>query len=251
LNLPIVVGEEPGFGPLQDPKLPSLKTRCVLAGTNPSAAGFDADHSDPAIAQEWVKQPNRVASTSDTCHEQIWQPFFLLKDLSPGFIADNPMQITNHHGVRMWTVSGSKQVMCRTNVGDPIAHGFVDRFFQSRLACGDRDNFCPEEFHSRDVECLTSHIDLPHVNNAFKTKSRRNRRCRDTMLTRSGFCNDSSLAHPSGKQDLAHRVIDFVSARVQKVFPLEINSRPLELFGESLGIVERRWPPTERAQQVI
>ena len=71
------------------------------------------------------------------------------------------------------------------------------------------------------------------------------------MLARSSFCNDPGLAHPPGEQNLAHCVVDFVSARVQKVLPLEINSRPPEPFAESLGIVERRRPSTERAQQAI
>ena len=69
------------------------------------------------------------------------------------------------------------------------------------------------------------------------------------MLARAGLGNDALLAHPSGQQSLAQRVVDLVRAGVQQVFALEIDLCPAQLFRQPLAKVERRGPARVILQQ--
>src|ERR1700722_14547337 len=111
LNLSIVVRQQPGLCPLKYPQLPSLKPRRMLAGTNSPAAGFDANHSNSSVVQERIEKSNRIAAASDTCHQQIRQTFFLLKDLPSCFFSDDPVKIPNQHRIGMRAVRSAEKVM--------------------------------------------------------------------------------------------------------------------------------------------
>jgi len=50
------------------------------------------------------------------------------------------------------------------------------------------------------------------------------------MLARAGFRDDARLAHFFREQALANGVVDFVRARVEQIFALEIDARPAEFF---------------------
>ena len=73
---------------------------------------------------------------------------------------------------------------------------------------------------------MAFHIDFAHVHHAFKTKARRHSCRRNSMLAGTGFSDDPGFTHALGEQDLTDRIIDFVSAGVQKVFPFQIDPRP-------------------------
>ena len=52
------------------------------------------------------------------------------------------------------------------------------------------------------------------------------------------------------EKDLAKRIVDFVRAGVKQVFPLQVNFRAAEFFGESFGEIKRRGTAREIAQQL-
>ena len=54
------------------------------------------------------------------------------------------------------------------------------------------------------------------------------------MLSGAGFGDDARFAHASRQQNLAQRVIDFVRARVQKIFALEIDAPAAAALGQTL-----------------
>ena len=128
----------------------------------------------------------------------------------------------------MRTERGAEDVMCRADVRDPVAHRFVNRFFQRRLTGGDGDNFRAEETHPRDVQGLPFHIDDAHVDDAFAAEPRGDRRGRDTVLAGTRFRDDASLAHAPREQNLAERVVDLMRAGVQQIFTLKVNLRAAE-----------------------
>ena len=70
------------------------------------------------------------------------------------------------------------------------------------------------------------------------------------MLSGAGLRNHAALAHSLGQQDLAHRVVDFVRAGVQEVFPFEIDARAAQRVRQTLREVE--WGgPSAVALQVV
>src|SRR5256885_1310177 len=139
--------------------------------------------------------------------------------------------------------------MSSPNVCDPIAHRFVDRFLERRLADCDRDYFRAEKFHSRDVQRLTLHVHFAHVNNTFATETRGHGRGGNTMLARASFGDNPAFAHPLREENLAERVVDFVRASVQQIFAFEVNLWTAKPFREAFGQVKRRWTAGEIAKQ--
>src|SRR5262245_10591984 len=71
------------------------------------------------------------------------------------------------------------------------------------------------------------------------------------MLARASFGNNSCFTHPLGQKDLAHTIIDFVSARMEQVFPFEINLCASEFAGEAFGKVKRRWSSAKLFQIIV
>src|ERR1700704_5316906 len=122
-----------------------------------------------------MEETDGVAAAADTGHEHVRQTFLALENLASRFDADNALKIAHHHWVGMRTEHGAQYIMSRAHVCDPIAHRFVDRFLERGLPGGDRHDFRPEKFHARDVERLTFHVDLAHVNHAFAAETRRDR----------------------------------------------------------------------------
>ena len=113
----------------------------------------------------------------------------------------------------------------RADVGDPVAHRFVDRVLQRARAGIHAHHFRAEQSHAKNVEPLALHVLRAHVDHAFQAQPRRNRRRRDSVLARSGFRNDAALSHAHGQQALAETIVDFVRAGVQQVFALDVNAR--------------------------
>ena len=63
------------------------------------------------------------------------------------------------------------------------------------------------------------------------------------MLAGAGLGDDPGLAHAAGEQDLAHDVVDLVSAGVVELVALEVDLGAAEMVGQPLGEIERRGSP--------
>src|SRR5438874_9110372 len=81
-DLAFVVGEQESFRSLEHAEAPALETGCMFAAANAFAAGFDADHSNISILQEWMKQADRVAAAADAGNEQIRQVLLAFENLA-------------------------------------------------------------------------------------------------------------------------------------------------------------------------
>jgi hypothetical protein len=62
------------------------------------------------------------------------------------------------------------------------------------------------------------------------------------MLAGPGLGDDPCLAHAAGQQDLAERIVDLVAAGVIELVALEVDFRPAEIVGQSLGEIDRARP---------
>jgi hypothetical protein len=81
----------------------------------------------------------------------VGEAVFFFEDLAAGFVADDALEVADHDGVGMGAVSGAEDVVGGADVGDPVAHGFVDGFLQSFLAGVNGDDFGAEHAHAEDV----------------------------------------------------------------------------------------------------
>ena len=65
------------------------------------------------------------------------------------------------------------------------------------------------------------------------------------MLASAGFGDDAPLSHAFRQKALAERIVDLVCASVEKVFTLQVDLRPAELFGKPFCEVEWRGSASE------
>ena len=168
------------------------------------------------------------------------QALFGGEDLLAGFAADNGLKIANHRRIRMRAENGAEKIVRSANVGDPIAHGFVDGVFQGFAAGLDADDFGAKHAHAGDVEGLASHVFGAHIDGALQAEMRGDSCRGDAVLACAGFRDDARFAHSYSEEALADGVIDFVRAGVQEIFALQINARPAELRSETSGELQRR-----------
>ena len=124
------------------------------------------------------------------------------------------------------------------NGGDPVAHGFVDGFFECGLASGDGDDFCAHEPHASYVERLAFHVDCAHVNGAVHAEACADRGGGDAVLTCSCLSNDALFAEPLCEEDLPDGVVDFMSSGVEEVFAFEVDFSASKFFGPAFCEVE-------------
>ena len=68
-----------------------------------------------------------------------------------------------------------------------------------------------------------------HVDDAGQIEQGADRGRRHAVLAGAGLGDDAFLAHATGQQDLAHRVVDLVRARMVELVPLEVDLRAAEM----------------------
>ena len=140
---------------------------------------------------------------------------------------------------------GADDVKGVFNVGDPVAHGFVERVFQGLGTGFDRHHPRTQQFHAIDILQLTLDVLAAHVHHALHAETRADGGGGHAVLPGAGFGDDAALAHALGQQSLADHVVDLVRAGVVQVFALEIDLRPAGLFGPALGMINRAWAADE------
>jgi len=134
-NLPVCGLEDVGVGALQDARartgesLGSGETRSVFAKAVAAAASFDADHFYFGILQKFVEQADSIRAATNAGHEVGGQALFRGNDLRAGFAADAGMKIADHRWIRMCAEDGAEKIVRGADVGNPVAHGFVDGVF--------------------------------------------------------------------------------------------------------------------------
>ena len=145
------------------------------------------------------------------------------RHLLEAFVANDTLEIANHHGVGVRSGHGTDDVERVVDVGHPIAHGFVQRVFQGFAARCHGHHGGAQQLHAVHIGALTLHIFCAHVHHAFETITRTDGGCGHTVLTCACFGNDARFAHALGQHGLPNGVVDFVRAGVVQVFALQID----------------------------
>ncbi len=211
--------------PCRTPALPPANRRRVAAARDALAAGLDADEPDVAIVDERVEDAHRVAAAADARHHGIGQASGQLEDLRPRLAADDRLELAHHQRIRMRPQHRTEEVVRVADVGDPVAHRFVDGVLQRAAAGVDPQHLGAEQPHPEDVQRLPLHVLGAHVDVALEAEQRARRRRRHAVLAGAGLGDDPPLAHPHRQQRLAERVVDLVRAGVGQVFALQEDAR--------------------------
>ena len=74
---------------VKDTRATLHERRRMMARPEATPPSLDTNQSYAPIADEGMKQPNRIRSATDACHEQIRQPTLCAQDLVPSLSADD------------------------------------------------------------------------------------------------------------------------------------------------------------------
>ena len=158
------------------------------------------------------------------------------------------LQTGHHIGIRMGTHRGTDYIMCVLGVATPVANGFVGSVFQGLVSRHYRHYRSTEHFHFLNVQVLTFHICRSHVHRTGNVSQGTHRGGGNTVLSGSGFCHDTCLAHTLREQHLTERIVNLMCACMVKVFAFQIN-RTAVFFAQTIGKVQRRRPSGIVAQK--
>ena len=196
--------------------------RCFVR-INAFTSCFSRNDFHPFIVQIVIIGSHRVAAAAHTGNQIVGIiATALFLQLQLYFFADNRLEEANHVGVGVRSYRGANDIK-RVGVGTPVTNGFVGGILQCHVATGYRFNRCTQHPHFLNIEVLPFYICFPHKHDTFHSHQRARGSCSHSMLSGTCFSQYFCFAHSFGEQDLTQRVVDFVSAGVIKVFPLQID----------------------------
>ena len=219
----------------------------MLARPDPLAGRLHADEPDFPVIEKRSEDPDRIRAAADARDDDVGQLAVERQVLFARLVADHPLQVSHHLGIRMRPHHRTDDVVGRAHVGDPVPDGLGGRVLQCLGAALHLDDLRAEQLHAPHVHGLPVHVLRAHVDGAVETEAGANRRGGDTMLAGAGLGDDPLLAHAQREQRLADRVVELVRAGVAEVFALEVDVGAAEVLAQPGGGVEGCRPADEGA----
>jgi hypothetical protein len=173
------------------------------------------------------------------------------RHLFDAFLADDALEVAHHHRVGMGPGHGADDVEGVVDIGDPVAHGLVERVLERAAAAVDRHHLGAEQVHAVDVGALPLDVLAAHVDHAFEAVAGADGGRRHAVLSGAGLGDDARLAHAPGQHGLADGVVDLVRAGVVEVLALEVDLCAAVFAAHARGMVDRRGAADEMGQFVL
>ena len=133
-DLPMSILQNIGICSLQYSRQASAKTGCMIAQPSATASCLNPDQPDFFVADKLMEDTNSIRATADAGNYGGGQAAFSFQNLCPCLVADHGMEIAHHGGIRMCAQNASKQIMRGADIGDPVAHRFIDGVLEGARA---------------------------------------------------------------------------------------------------------------------
>src|SRR5215472_3586041 len=250
-NLAIAILQDIRISPLQHTGQATAKACRMLSQLRATSTCLYANELYFLVANKLVEYANRIRSTAHTCNNGCRQSAFRFQNLLAGFTTNHGMKIAHHRGIRMRTQDAPQQVVSGANIGDPVSHRFIDRVLERARTRLHAPYLRPQQAHAEDVQLLPPHVLDAHIDHALQPEKRADCGSGNTMLSRSGFSNNSMLAHSLRQQRLAQTVVDLVCAGMQQVFPFQVDFGAANFFGQMTRKKQWRWAARIVLQQLV
>src|SRR5256885_7697022 len=113
--------------PMQHTGKPSAEARGMSPEITASPPGFHADQVHVFVMEELVKDAHSIGATAHAGNDRIRQPALSFQDLLARFTANAAMKVAHHGWIGMRPQHAPEEIVRSADVGDPVAHRFVDR----------------------------------------------------------------------------------------------------------------------------
>ena len=213
------------------------ETNGMTPGFGAIAARLVAVQIHAFVIKESVHDADGVGTAADACANRIRMVDAVpILKLLLGFLTDDLLEVAHHCREWMRTGNSAQQVVSVFYIGNPVTKSLVDGVLKDVIAQGDFHDFRTEHAHTCNVQGLTTRIDLAHVDAAFQAEHGAHRSGGDTVLTCTGFSDDTGLAHALDQQSLPECIVDLVRAGMVEILTLEEHTRvETGFFFETLG----------------
>ena len=219
------------------------------ASNRRSPCGLHA-HQFGGTVDEPAEDAGRVGATAHAGHHHVGVAAEQFAALAPRLIADDPVELAHHPGIRMRAHHRAEAVVGPLHGGHPVAQRLVDGVLEGAAAGGDGVHLGTQQAHAEHVQLLPGHIHLAHVHRAVHPQQRRRGRCGHAVLAGAGLGHEAGLAHALGQERLSQHVVDLVGAGVVEILPLEQQAQA-QLRRQARAIAQRRGTPGVVRQQVV
>ena len=176
-----------------------------------------------------VKNAHGVAATAHTGQHGVglWaraaRALEHVGHLHHAFFANHALKIPHDHGVRVWACYCANDVKGVVYIGHPVAHGLVERIFEGFAAAFHGHHCGTQQLHAVHIGALAFDVLAAHVHHTFQAIAGADGGGGHAVLARTRLGNDAGFAHAPRQHGLPDGVVDFVRARVVKVFAFEKN----------------------------
>ena len=171
--------------------------------------------------------------------------------LHQALLPNNTLKIAHHHGVGVRPGHRAYDVEGVVDIGDPIAHGLIERVFEGFAATLHRYHGGAQQFHAVDIGALALDVLAAHVDHAGQSVARADGGSSHPVLAGAGLGNHPWFAHSLGQHGLANGVVDLVGAGVVEVLAFEENLRATLLQAQALRMVNRRGAADKVGQLIL
>src|SRR5258708_24404715 len=151
LDLPVGVLENVALAALQHAELAALEARRVVTALEAAPARLDAREPDRLVAEELEETADGVAAATDAGDHLIAQPALAGHDLLAQFLADDAVEIADHHRIRVRPERRAEDVVRAADIGLPVAHRLVDRVLERLLSGVSTGDLGAQQSHSEDI----------------------------------------------------------------------------------------------------
>ena len=190
-----------------------------------------------------VEGAHGVGAATHAGQHRVGQPALGLHELGLDFAGDDGLEIPDDGGKGMRPHDRPQHVVGVVDPAGPLPHGFADRVLEGGRPGVHRVDLGAQQPHAVDVEGLPLGVLPAHEDFTLHVHERRRRGGGHPVLSRAGLGDYPGLAHLFGQQGLPQYVVDLVGAGVIQVLPLQIDFRPAQILGHTVGVVEPGGPP--------
>src|SRR5690625_4319410 len=149
-----------------------------------------------------MEKSDGVGTAANAGYHVVGIPPLRLMDLALCLFTYNLLELANHHRIGMRPHHRADNVEGVIDIRHPVTDRFIGSILQGSGATLHRSHLGTQKSHPLHVELLTLHILGAHIDHPFHAETCTRSGCSHTMLSRSGFGDDTRFSHPLCEQDL-------------------------------------------------
>ena len=239
LNLSILCLHHKRTGTVNDSLCTTMHGCSRVIGINTMTSSLSQINLNPLIIDIMIDGACSIATATNTSDEVIRIiAANLLFQLPFQLLTDYALHLSHNIRIRMRSHRRTYDIECILRMTAPVADSLRACITQSHIARTDRIHLGTQHLHTLHIGMLALHIGSTHKDFTLHIHQGTDGGSCNTMLTSTGFCDDTGFTHLLCHQDLTDGIVNLVRTGMIQILALQIELTSI-LFAHSLRIVKR------------